>query len=222
MRRFVVVDADGAHAAVRQAARDDDGRDVRVRDGGEHLLAVAQRRRQDDAVQAVLDEAARLFRFMLAGFAFFHEQLDVVQARLAQEADEELAQVRRARVTVQEADADRLGAREVARLLVRRVVQRRHGVRDLAPRAFAHESLAVHDARDRHGGHARELGDVGHRRLAPSFQLFLDGLWFGLGHSPYSPSFFVCAILALSPRAMIAINMTVNTQKSISHFQSLR
>jgi hypothetical protein len=168
--------------AVGQSAGHDHGRDVGRADQVEHGLAVAQRRRQDDAVEAVVDQALRMLFLLLAGLALLDEQLHVVEAGLVQQADQEFAQVGGARIAVQEADADRLGAGQVARFLVRRVVQRRHRLGHLAARAFAHQAFAVHDARHRHRRHAGQLGHVGHGRLAAALQVLGGGVWFGFGH----------------------------------------
>jgi hypothetical protein len=179
----------------------DHGRDAGTGDTGDHGLAVAQRWRQDDAIQAVFDQVPRLFFGMLAGFALFDEELDVVEAGLAEQADQEFAEVGGARVTVQEADADRLGAGQVARLLVGGVVQACDRLGDLAARALAHQALAVHDARHRHRRHAGQLRDISHGRLAAALHVFLDGLDFGFTHVWRPPLLtlsepVVCAILA--------------------------
>jgi hypothetical protein len=121
------------------------------------------------------------------GFALLDEELDVVQAGLAQQADEEFAEVGRARIAVHEADADRLGAREVACFLVRRIVQGGDRVGDLAPRALAHQAFAIHDARHGHGGYAGQLGHVGHGRLSAPLPRFLDRVGLFVGHGRHCP-----------------------------------
>ncbi|EEF26340.1 conserved hypothetical protein, partial [Ricinus communis] len=91
MRGLVVVDADAADARVGLAAGHGDGRRAGRGNQLDQVMHVAQRRRQDDAVDAVRYQAARLFDAVFIGLAFFHHQLHVVRAGLVQQADQELA-----------------------------------------------------------------------------------------------------------------------------------
>jgi len=141
----------------------------------EHRFAVAQWRRQDDAIETIVDQALRVFGFVVARFALLDEQLHVVQAGLVEQANEKFAQVGRTRVAVQKADADRLGAGQIACFLVRRIVQCSDRIGHLAPGAFAHQGLPVHDARDRHGRDAGQFRDVHHGWFAV-FHGFADGV----------------------------------------------
>jgi hypothetical protein len=172
---IVVVDADRTQARRGRTTGDDNGGNAGAFHATQHGFAVAQRRWQDDAIEAIVDQALRVFGFVVARLALLDEELDIVQARLVQQADEKFAQVGGARVAVQETNADRLGTGQIARFLVRRIVQCSDRIGDLAPGALTHQGFPVHDARDRHGGHASQFGDVHHRWLTV-FHCFTDAV----------------------------------------------
>mmetsp|Transcript_15034 Transcript_15034/g.35522 ORF Transcript_15034/g.35522 Transcript_15034/m.35522 type:complete len:252 (+) Transcript_15034:2216-2971(+) len=107
--RLVVVDAHRAHAFGRRAAGHDDGRGVRVGHQLEQRLRITERRRQDQAVDAVGNHfGGGLFIAHASGLAALHHQLHMPERGLVQQADQEFTQIAGARVDIQHADADGL------------------------------------------------------------------------------------------------------------------
>ncbi len=91
-RGGVIVDAHRQKARPRTGARHRDRQRAGLAEHGVNALRIAQRRRQDDAVDAGSQQFAHHFIFMLIGIAFLDHQLHVAQARLLQAADQKFAQ----------------------------------------------------------------------------------------------------------------------------------
>ena len=87
-----------------------------------------------------------------------------LEPRLLQAADQKFAQECRARIAVQQADANLFGAGQGPRREIRRVFELGDGGLHRLARLLAHVVLAVDDARYRHRRKARIGGDIRDRR----------------------------------------------------------
>ena len=114
-RRGFVVDADGRHA-VRSVARcDRDRHHAGVLHFGQDALGLAQRRRQDQTVDAGLQQLTERRCRHLVLAAALDQHLRTGAATLIERAEQQFAQVTGRRIVVEQADAARHRARQTAR-----------------------------------------------------------------------------------------------------------
>jgi hypothetical protein len=170
-RRGLVIDAYGRHP-FRWVTR---GHRHRHHPGalhfGQYALGLAQRRRQDQAVDAGLQQLAQRRRRHLGLAATLDQHLRAGAAALVERAEHEFAQVPGRRIVVQHPDAARHRAGKTTRRGTGGVVERADRRMHQLARLRLDVALAVDDARHRHRRDADVRRYVAYRyaliRLSP-------------------------------------------------------
>ncbi len=162
MRRLFVIDANGRGRAWRLARRHHHRRQSRRLQQLDDTVRIAQRRRQDHSIDPGRDQPFDRLPLAALGIAFLDHQLDARTAALVQAAEQELAQIGRARVAVEQSDPHRPRAGQTARRRIGRIAELANRLADPLARRRPDVLFTVDDARDshrRHAGMARHVVD---------------------------------------------------------------
>ena len=155
-----IIDADRRKTGAGPPRRHHHRRNASLRHRLERLVGIAQRRRQDDAVDAAGAETLDRLALAFHAVALLDHQLATGQAGLFQAADQKFAQISGAGIGVEQADMHGVGAGQAARRQVGGIAQGLDRGGNLGAGGVAHIALAINHPRHRHRRHAGMTRDI--------------------------------------------------------------
>ena len=175
-RAFIVVDAYRGVGLARPRGRHRHGGHLQFGKQFEHRRGVAQRRREQYPVHPGCDEIVDGGAPAALASALLENQLGPAGTAFVHGADQEGAQEGRARITVEQANAQAAHARG-ARGHVDFIFQLRDGGVHAGARFIADAFAAIDDARHCHRRHPGQTGYVIHRRIGLGLVQFITHRW---------------------------------------------